>query len=62
MLTFLRQDPSTPVDIQDTDFTRDLLGRGVIRGTTSALPRQCRDGLESTADAVMSSQSPNVRS
>ena len=29
MLTFLRNDPSTPVDIQDTEFTRDLLGRYV---------------------------------
>lgn len=29
MLTFLRNDPSTLVDIQDTEFTRDLLGRYV---------------------------------
>ncbi|PDT87168.1 hypothetical protein CO669_26860 [Bradyrhizobium sp. Y36] len=29
MLTFLQHDPSIPVDIQDTDFTRDLLGRYV---------------------------------
>lgn len=29
MLTFLQRDSSVPVDIQDTDFTRDLLGRFV---------------------------------
>lgn len=29
MLAFLKQDPSIPVDIQDTEFARDLLGRYV---------------------------------
>jgi len=29
MLTYLQRDPSIPVDIQDTEFTRDLLGRYV---------------------------------
>lgn len=29
MLSFLQQNPSIPVDIQDTEFTRDLLGRYV---------------------------------
>jgi len=29
MLSYLRQDPSIPVDIQDTEFTKDMLGRYV---------------------------------
>jgi len=37
MLSYLRQDPSISVDIQDTEFTKDLLGRYVCSTLDEAL-------------------------